>query len=197
MSLSLNPFADQEINQLQDRHEDATTTEEDAKAIQEDTGRTSTDQRKEDEEATFDGTAIQEDGTYVEEPPLPPDDEAASSWSEEHDELEGDVPPLLAGDDVDNEWEEVYDTEVGKVALPTAEEHSEAQNEELLHQDEFIAGDLPEVTTEDEPADNVNGTRITKGLVYAYLFSQVMWTKCNLNMMRHMRRRSQKRKRMN
>lgn len=183
MCLSLNIFADQEINQLQDRRE-YTTTEEDAKAIQEGKGQMSTDQRKkhelEHEEAAFDGTETQEDGTYVEEPPLPPDDEAESSWSEEHDKLEGELPPLLAGDDVDNDWEEVYDPEAGEIAVPTAEEHSGAQNEELVHEDEFIAGDLPEVTTEDEPADNVNGTRITKGLAYAYLCSQMMWMKRNL-----------------
>jgi hypothetical protein len=183
MCLSLNIFADQEINQLQDRRED-TTTEEDAKVIQEGKGLMSTDQRKEHEleheETAFDGTTTQEDGAYVEEPPLPPDDEAASSWSEEHDELEGDGPPLLAGDDVDNEWEEVYDPEAGEVAVPTAEEHSEAQNEELVHEDDFIAGDLPEITAEDEPADNVDGTRITKGLAYAYLCSQVMWVKSHL-----------------
>jgi hypothetical protein len=163
--LSLNIFADQEIKQFKDRRED-TTTEEDAEGIQEGKGPTSTEQQKEPqlehEEAAFDGTATQEDGTYVEEPPLPPDDEAASSWSEEQDELEGDAPPLLAGNDADHEWEEVYDAEAGEVPVPTAEEYSEAQNEEIFHEDDFRAGDLPNVTTEDEPADKVNGTRLLR-----------------------------------
>ena len=86
-----------------------------------------------------------------EEPPLPLDDGEASSWSEEQ---EDDTAPAEGRPDEEHahkEWDQAHehDTAVLEEA-PAAEDAEEGEyEEEYLHEDDYVPGDL--VRIEDEP----------------------------------------------
>lgn len=83
------------------------------------------------------------------EPPLPLDDGEASSWSEEQ-EGDGQEEYRAAEGETEKEWEDTHENATAAVDdVPNTEDVEEgAYEEEYLHEDDYIPGDL--VRTEDE-----------------------------------------------
>jgi hypothetical protein len=82
----------------------------------------------------------------AEEPPLPLDDGEASSWSEEQED-DGQEEHRAAERHAEKEWEDTHEKDTAAVdEVPNIEEG--AYEEEYLHEDDYVPGDL--VRREDE-----------------------------------------------
>ena len=85
----------------------------------------------------------------TEEPPLPLDDGEASSWSEEQEDNVQEEYRAAEGH-TEKEWEDTHENDTAAVdEVPNTEDVEEGTyEEEYLHEDDYIPGDL--VRTEDE-----------------------------------------------